>query len=145
MESKGGFYITQIKQISDRIFDKILQQNDITLTGGQGRILYILWKQDHLTMSALSQQTSLAKNTLTVVIDGMVKRGLVSRVQNPENRREIIISLTEYSKNLREKYELVSSQMNNIYYHNFSLEEQQQFETYLLKILNNLIKAENEV
>ena len=145
MESKGGFYITQIKQISDRIFDKILQQNDITLTGGQGRILYILWKQDNLTMSALSQQTSLAKNTLTVVIDGMVKRGLVSRVQNPENRREIIISLTEYSKNLREKYELVSSQMNNIYYHNFSLEEQQQFETYLLKILNNLIKAENEV
>ena len=145
MESKGGFYITQIKQISDRIFDKILQQNDITLTGGQGRILYILWKQDNLTMSALSQQTSLAKNTLTIVIDGMVKRGLVSRVQNPENRREIIITLTEYSKNLREKYELVSSQMNNIYYHNFSLEEQQQFETYLLKILNNLIKAENEV
>ena len=144
MESKAGFYITQIKQISDRIFDKILKQNEISLTGGQGRILYILWKHEQLTMSALSQHTSLAKNSLTVVIEGMVQKGLVCRKQNPDNRRETIISLTEHSKNLREKYEFVSKQMNDIYYHNFSLEEQQQFESYLFRILHNLTKAESE-
>ena len=41
METKGGFYITQIKQLQDRIFEKMLQEHDIQLNGGQGRILFI--------------------------------------------------------------------------------------------------------
>lgn len=143
METKGGLYITQIKQLSGRIFDRLLQQNGIEISGGQGRILFLLWKQDHLTMTEISCQTSLAKNTITVVIDGMVKKGIVLREQNPENRREMIISLTDRARALREKYELVSQQMNAMFYEGFSLEEQQQFEAYLLRILTTLTKIED--
>ena len=143
METKGGLYITQIKQISGRIFDKLLQQNGIEISGGQGRILFLLWKQDHLTMTEISRQTSLAKNTVTVVIDGMVKKGIVLREQNPANRRETIISLTDRAKALQEKYELVSQQMNDMFYEGFSPEEQQQFEAYLLRILTTLTRIED--
>ena len=143
METKGGLYITQIKQVSGRIFDKLLQQNGIEISGGQGRILFLLWKQDRLTMTEISRQTSLAKNTVTVVIDGMVKKGIVLREQNPENRREMIISLTDRAKALQEKYALVSQQMNTMFYKGFTEEEQQQFEAYLLRILNSLTQIEN--
>lgn len=143
METKGGLYITQIKQVSGRIFDKLLQQNGIEISGGQGRILFLLWKQDRLTMTEISRQTSLAKNTVTVVIDGMVKKGIVLREQNPENRRETIISLTDRAKALQEKYALVSRQMNTMFYKGFTEEEQQQFEAYLLRILNSLTQIEN--
>lgn len=143
METKGGLYITQIKQVSGRIFDKLLQQNGIEISGGQGRILFLLWKQDHLTMTEISRQTSLAKNTVTVVIDGMVKKGIVLREQNPSNRRETIISLTDRAKALQEKYELVSQQMNAMFYEGFSPEEQQQFEAYLLRILTTLTRIED--
>ena len=68
LETKGGFYITQIKQLQDRIFERLLLENGIEISGGQGRILFILWKTDNLTISEISEKTSLAKNTVSVVI-----------------------------------------------------------------------------
>lgn len=111
METKGGFYITRIKQIQDRIFERLLLENGIEISGGQGRILFILWKTDHLTISEISEKTSLAKNTVSVVIDGMVKKGIVERNINPENRRQTVVSLTEYAKTLESEYEAVSGQI----------------------------------
>lgn len=140
METKGGFYITQIKQLQDRIFERLLLENGIEISGGQGRILFILWKTDKLTISEISAKTSLAKNTVSVVINGMVNKGIVERNINPENRRQTIVSLTEYAKSLQEKYEMVSRQMNTLFYQGFSDEEQKQFERYLARILDTLIE-----
>lgn len=74
METRGGFYITQIKQLQDRIFERLLVQNGIEVSGGQGRILFVLWKKDNLTISDISKETSLAKNTVSIVVDGMVRK-----------------------------------------------------------------------
>lgn len=138
METKGGFYITQIKQLQDRIFERMLLQNGIEISGGQGRILFVLWKKEHLTITEISEQTSLAKNTVSVVIDGMVQKGIVTREINPENRRQTIISLTEYAGSLREKYEDVSQQMNTLFYRGFTDTEREEFERYLSRIVNTL-------
>ncbi len=143
METKGGFYITQIKQLQDRIFDRLLFENGIEISGGQGRILFILWKTDNLTISEISEKTSLAKNTVSVVINGMVNKGIVERNINPENRRQTIVSLTEYAKSLQAKYEIVSQQMNLLFYQGFSEDEQKQFEHYLARILETLTKNLN--
>lgn len=142
METKGGFYITQIKQLQDRIFERLLLENGIEISGGQGRILFILWKTDNLTISEISERISLAKNTVSVVVDGMVNKGILERRINTENRRQTIISLTEYAKSLQEAYETVSRQMSVLFYQGFSEEEQEQFEGYLARILNTLIQAE---
>lgn len=141
METKGGFYITQIKQLQDRIFEKLLLDHGIEISGGQGRILFILWKTDHLTITEISKKTSLAKNTVSVVIDGMVHKGIVERNVNPQNRRQTIISLTEYAKSIQEKYASVSEQMNVLFYEGFSEDEQKQFERYLARILETLTKC----
>ena len=140
METKGGFYITQIKQLQDRIFERLLLENGIEISGGQGRILFILWKTDHLTISEISEKTSLAKNTVSAVIDGMVHKGIVERKINPDNRRQTIISLTEYAKSLQKRYETVSDQMNTLFYQGFSEDEQIQFEQYLARILDTLTR-----
>ena len=59
---------------------------------------------------------------------------------NPHNRRQTIVSLTEYAKSLQEKYEMVSQQMNVLFYRGFSEKEQRQFEQYLARILETLIE-----
>lgn len=142
METKGGFYITQIKQLQGRIFERLLVENGIEISGGQGRILFVLWKNDSLTVSEISDKTSLAKNTLTVVLNGMVNKGIVTKRVNPENRRQTIISLTDYAKSLKERYEAVSQQMNELFYQGFSDGEREQFEGYLERIVKTLINAE---
>ena len=138
METKGGFYISQIKQLQDRIFERMLSENGIEISGGQGRILFVLWKKDHLTISEISEQTSLAKNTVSVVVDGMVRKGIVERETNPSNRRQTIISLTDYAQSMREQYETVSRQMNQLFYQGFSEREQKEFESFLARILKTL-------
>lgn len=142
VETKGGFYITQIKQLQDRIFEKLLIENGIEISSGQGRILFVLWKEDYLTVSEISRQTSLAKNTVSIVIEGMVQKGLLERTINPENRRQTIISLTEYAKSMREKYEAVSEQMGVLFYQGFSEKELKEFEGYLVRIRDTLAEYE---
>ncbi len=141
METKGGFYITQIKQLHDRIFERLLLENGMEISGGQGRILFILWQRDYLTISEISEKTSLAKNTVSIVIDGMVNKGFVERKINPQNRRQSIVSLTEYAKSLQVKYEAVSRQMNLLFYEGFSEQEQKQLEQYLARILKTLTES----
>lgn len=140
METKGGFYITQIKQLQDRIFERLLLENGIEISGGQGRILFVLWNTDNLTISEISEKTSLAKNTVSVVVSGMVKKGIVERNINSRNRRQTIISLTEYAKSLQTEFEAVSQKMNTLFYQDFSEKEQKQFEKYLARILGTLIE-----
>ena len=144
METNGGFYITQIKQLQSRIFERLLLENDIAISSGQGRILFILWKNDNLTISEISQKTSLAKNTVSIVVDGMVQKGILERNINPENRRQTIISLTDYAKSMKEKYEEVSQEMNTLFYQGFSDKERNEFESYLARILDTLIRTEQK-
>ncbi len=144
METRGGFYITQIKQLQDRIFERLLVQNGIEVSGGQGRILFVLWKKDNLTISEISKETSLAKNTVSIVVDGMVRKGILERNINPINRRQTIVSLTEYAKSIEEKYESVSQQMNTLFYRGFSQKEREEFEGYLERIVDTLILLETE-
>ena len=93
-----------------------------------------------MTISEISEQTSLAKNTVSVVVDGMVRKGIVERETNPSNRRQTIISLTDYAQSMREQYEAVSQQMNQLFYQGFSEREQKEFESFLARILKTLTK-----
>jgi len=138
MKSNGGFYITQIKQLQDRLFSKLLTKYGLDFSSSQGRILFVLWNENHLTMSEIGKKTSLANNTLTNVIDRMVKQNYLVREVNPKNRREVIISLTDFAISLKEKNEEVSQEMTKIFYENFNEEEIISFEETLEKLLNNL-------
>ena len=141
--SQGGFLISQIKQMSGRIFEKILLEKGIdAFNGAQGRILYILWQDEAIPITELSQKTGLAKTTLTSMLDRLEVSGLVNRVFDKTDRRKILITLTEKAKKLQNEYDEVSNKMNEIYYQGFSEDEILQFEGYLSRILDNL-KGDN--
>ena len=142
METRGGFYISRIKQLQDRIFEKLLHEKGIEIGGGQGRILFVLWKKDNLLMSEISKETSLAKNTVSIIIDGMVEKGIVVKTVNPNNRRQTIISLTDYAKALEEEFAMMSDKMGEIFYRGFTEKEQKEFEAYLFRILDTLTAFE---
>ena len=54
MKMNGGFLVTKIKQLGDRIFEKILSEKNIdAFNGAQGRILYVLWQKDGISQKVL--------------------------------------------------------------------------------------------
>ncbi len=138
MKITGGFYVSQIKQLQERIFDKLLSDYGVDVSGAQGRILYVLWQEDNLNMSEIGRRTSLANNTLTIVINRMVDKRILTRTADVNNRRQVTISLTEYAKALQRNYEAVSDKMSEIFYSGFSDTEILEFENKLRRILSNL-------
>lgn len=144
METKGGFYIAQIKQLQDRVFNRLLDEEGIDITGSQGRILFILWKEDALSLTEISERASLAKNTVTVIVDRMVAKGVLQRDADLHDRRQAVISLTDKAKAMRNDYEKVSQRMNSLFYEGFIEDERQAFENYLARILGTLKDAEND-
>ena len=141
METKGGYLISRIKQVGTRIFDRMLATSGIdSFNGAQGRILYVLWQNDEISISSLSAQTSLANTTLTAMLDRMENLDLIVRKPDPKDRRNRLIALTEKAKSLQDDYDRISQQMNELYYTGFSEDEILQFESYLQRVLNNLEK-----
>ena len=131
--------ITQIKQIGGRVFDKILQNENIKeCNGAQGKILYVLWQHDHISIIELSRLTGLANTTLTSMLDRMEESGLLRRLPDPQDRRKNLIALTKKAEQLKESYDKVSLEMHEIYFKNFSPEEIMAFETYLRRVLENV-------
>ena len=144
-KTNGGFYISKIKQIQSRIFEKLLTEHGINeFNGAQGRILFVLWSSNDIPIKELSEKTGLAKTTLTSMLDRLEAQGHIKRSAAPNDRRTVNIRLTEKAKHLRKSYEDVSEEMNEIFYKGFTDNEIQHFENYLGKILENLTEKEHE-
>ena len=141
MKANGGFLVTKVKQLGDRIFQKILSEKDVdAFNGPQGRILYVLWQEDGVPIKTISEKSGLAITSLTTMLERMEKSELISRRQDEADRRKTLLFLTQKARNLKQDYDSVSEQMVEIYYDGFTKKEIIEFESYLERIMNNLEK-----
>ena len=139
MKANGGFLVTKIKQLGDRIFDRILAGKDIdAFNGPQGRILYVLWQEDGVPIKTVSEKSGLAITSLTTMLERMEKSGLIRKEQSESDKRKTLLYLTDTAKALRKEYDAVSDEMGKIYYDGFTEDEIKRFEEYLERILSNL-------
>ncbi|MFX0108176.1 MAG: MarR family winged helix-turn-helix transcriptional regulator [Candidatus Hodarchaeota archaeon] len=137
---QGGFLITKIHHLSGRIFSRKLKEYEIEISPGQGRILFSLWQQDKVPIKSLVKNTQLGKSTLTEMLDRLEKDGLLIRRSSKDDRREILIELTEKAKKTHERYDAVSKEMSNLFYRGFSEREIEELEKYLDRLLENLVE-----
>ena len=107
---RNDLLLPKIKQISGRVLSKILAERNITeFNGAQGRILYILWQGDSISIKEIATKTGLAKTSLTGMLDHMEKIGLIQRIYAKEDRRKTLIKLTEKAQSLKIEYDEVSN------------------------------------
>ena len=134
--------MSQIGRLSGRVWERLLKECGVdAFNGAQGRILYVLWEHGQMTISDIARLTSMANTTLTSMLDRMEAEGLVQRVPDRVNRRQIFVSVTDKAKIYREQYDKISDDMNGIFYKGFDEAEIADFENQLRRILTNL---ENE-
>ena len=82
----------------------------VTLT--QCHTLMELDKQDNISLKDLSERLYLDKSTLSRIVEGLVNLGLVDRDIPKNNRRTIIIKLTEQGISVCKKI----NTSNNLYF-----------------------------
>ncbi|UCG32972.1 MAG: MarR family transcriptional regulator [Phycisphaerales bacterium] len=142
-QRQGGFLIAKIHQVAGRVFARKLKEHRIReINPAQGRILFVLWREDGIAMNELARRSGLGKSTLTSMLDRLEEAGYVTRVPSREDRRQFLIRRTEKDKALERVYVEVSQEMAGVFYKGFSSGEIDRFERYLQRILDNLTEAE---
>jgi DNA-binding MarR family transcriptional regulator len=136
----GGTLISQVKQLQDRAFNKILKEEGIyEFNGQQGRILFALWKNEKLSLIELSRRTSLAKTTLSAMVERMKNEGLLIVEGSKEDKRSLVIYLSDKTLSLEGKINRATKKISDIFYKDFSEEEANELDRLLGKVKENLI------
>ena len=141
-QRQAGFLMAKIRQVSGRVFERILKDYSIGINSAQGRIMFALWQADGISISELVKKTQLKKSTLTSMLDRLENMGYVKRQRSKKDRRKILIKRTNKDKNLESKYVELSEELTKLYYKGFSKTEIDRFEKYLERILDNLTAFE---
>ena len=145
-QRQGGFLVARIHQLSGRIFARMLKEHGVEeINPAQGRIMFVLWRQDGLPISDLARRTQLGKSTLTSMLDRLERAGWLKREPSSRDRREIIIRRTEKDKALEKLYVQVSEKMTDVWYDGFGGQDIDRLEADLQKILENLSRFEAEL
>ncbi|UCC32501.1 MAG: MarR family transcriptional regulator [Phycisphaerales bacterium] len=142
-QRQGGFLIAKVHQVAGRIFARMLKEHQIDeINPAQGRIMFVLWREDGISINELAKRTSLGKSTLTSMLDRLEEAGYLVRVPSKEDRRRILIKRTDKDKALENVYVRVSQEMTKLFYDGFSSTEIHRFEEDLQRILDNLTEFE---
>ncbi len=118
-QQQAGFLMAKIRQVSGRVFERILKEYNIQINSAQGRIMFALWQADGISINELAKKTQLKKSTLTSMLDRLENMGYVRRQRCKKDRRKILIKRTNKDKNLESKYVELSQEITKLLYKGF--------------------------
>ena len=139
---EAGFLISRIHRLSQIIIKGMMKKHGLEISPAQARIMYVLWRKESIPIGELGGITSLKKSTMTSMLDRLEKGGFLTRTDSKEDRRKILIQRTDKDGAWEKEYVNISREMEHIVFKGFFEGEKDQFETYLRRILENLVSFE---
>ncbi|MFX0043636.1 MAG: MarR family winged helix-turn-helix transcriptional regulator [Candidatus Hodarchaeota archaeon] len=91
--------INRINKKYKKLQRRVVKESN--LTPSQYSILKELWDSDEKPFKMLALARCCSQSTITGIIDTMEKNKLVMRVANPNDRRSLLVKLTDKGKNLK--------------------------------------------
>jgi DNA-binding MarR family transcriptional regulator len=93
------FSIYSANHAFNRLYQPLLRK--INLTYPQFIVMILLWKQNNQTVGEIAEKLHLQTNTLTPLLKRLEALGYVARARDPEDERQVRVTLTEASRTLR--------------------------------------------
>jgi DNA-binding MarR family transcriptional regulator len=126
-----------------RAFQMRLSEHSVSF--GHWVFLRILWENDGLTLSRLSEEAGLMVPTTFSAIKAMERLGYVTRRQQPDSKRKVYIFLTEKGQSLRESLVPLAEEVNRIATQGAPPEDVEATRRTLLLMVGNLARDELEL
>jgi MarR family transcriptional regulator, organic hydroperoxide resistance regulator len=101
LDRSVGYQIRVTHRLIQRALQAKVEQHGVTL--GMWYFLRVLWEEDGITQSELSQRVGTMEPTTLSAIRDMERNGFVERVPNEADRRKINIYLTERGRALQQQ------------------------------------------
>ncbi|MBW7981676.1 MarR family transcriptional regulator [Enterobacillus tribolii] len=129
-----GRLIHQVNQYKDRLLTQILAAQDITAS--QFKVLASIHFEHCQTPVEISRLLSIDGGAMTRLLDRMVKKGLLKRQPAPDDKRKVLLSLTDYSEELCNNCRhQIAAGMHDILTERLSQEEVLQLKRLLWRLL----------
>ncbi|HIY05229.1 MAG TPA: MarR family transcriptional regulator [Candidatus Anaerotignum merdipullorum] len=97
--------------------------SEYDVTPSQYGVLSCLWQREFATPKQISEILCLETSTISGVLDRMQKKGLIDRVINRDDRREVRVVPTEKGKALQEPISQIIDEVNESVLRCFTEEE----------------------
>ena len=117
-----------MRRVSDHYEQRLASFN---LTPPQFFVFAALWMGDGIGMGELGERVSLDSSTLTGIIDRMERNGYVERRQNPEDRRSVLLFLTDKARQTGPRVLEFANELDATLRSPFSTEDMDTFERVL--------------
>ena len=75
--------------------------DEIDLTYTQYITMMVLWEHRQITSKALGEKLYLDSGTLTPVLKKLAEKGLITRARDPQDERNLMVTLTEQGESLK--------------------------------------------
>ncbi|SIT35852.1 Organic hydroperoxide resistance transcriptional regulator [Paraburkholderia piptadeniae] len=121
-----------------KAYKPILEELGLTYT--QYITVIALWEEDDQTVSSLGEKLFLESNTLTPILKKLEGMGYLERQRDPEDERQVRVSLTKSGRRLREK----ALNMDLVEATGLTPDEFSKVQKAIVTLRNNLVKAVTE-
>lgn len=137
------YFISRTKDNMIKFIDKNLKLNNLNdLIPTHGNILTALYESNgQLTMKEISKKIGKDKSTVTSLVNKLIILGYVKKDKCLIDKRVTYISLTEKSLTIKDRFDLISSQVKETAYKDFTKEEKEEFLRLLKKMSKNFKNA----
>ena len=121
-----------------QFFQQKFKEHNLDLTIEMVQVLRQLWEKDGINQQEIADAVEKDKTSLTYLIDNLSRRNLVERKEDPDDRRNKIIYLTEEGHKLRERLLVFVNEMFELVGKDIPEKEIQDVNKILEKIVKNV-------
>ncbi|MCQ1106063.1 MarR family winged helix-turn-helix transcriptional regulator [Acinetobacter baumannii] len=101
LENQLCFLIYSTNLALNQLYRKLLTPLGITYP--QYLVMLVLWEKDEITVSEIGSKLFLESSTLTPILKKLEALQLLNRIRSKEDERQVIITLSEKGKKLKEQ------------------------------------------
>ncbi|GLU55495.1 MarR family winged helix-turn-helix transcriptional regulator [Dyadobacter frigoris] len=132
--------ILNIRIAMKQYVQRRIRKDKLDLTYEMVQVLGVLWRKGEMNQQEIADRVQKNKASLTSLLDNLAKRNLITRNEDPADRRNKIISLTDSGKEYEKQLEPLLEGFYQILAKNLPRQDMKKITGFLKNMEINLLK-----
>lgn len=112
LNKQVGVFLNLVHNRFKQYISVFFQEEGYNITPEQFLVMDTLWNEGAMSQQKIADTILKDKNSVVKLLDGLEKKNLVKRIASKEDRRQNLIEITSYAKEIQES--VTDSAMNAV-------------------------------
>lgn len=135
LDAHVGFWLRKLSNAVSQSFAERVERHGVSVANWV--VLRVLYDHEALALKEIVERVGVDQGSLSRMVDRLLARGLVERVENPDDRRAVQISLTREGRRLVPKLAREADENDRVFFAAMAGREREK----LLKTIQALLMA----